>query len=61
MEYSDKTEQYLNGLLARLRQDPLFDLRQEFGKLLMRHIYTLSESELKRYNELKELLKPTEQ
>jgi len=57
MENNDKAEQYFQRILTKLKQDPLFDLRQEFGQLLMRRIDSFSEDELKRYNELKELLK----
>lgn len=53
----EKMEAYLEKLLNKLKQDPLFELRSEFGRLLMRHINSFSETELKRYNELKELLK----
>ncbi len=54
----DEREQKLQKVLDRLKSvDDKFELRQEFGRFLMRHINDLSEQELKRYNELKELLK----
>jgi hypothetical protein len=46
----------LDRLYDRLKQDPLFDLRVEFGKFLMRHIDSFTPAERKRYDELSELL-----
>lgn len=51
-------EEHLNKMLERLKaKDPVFDLRIEFGTMLMRHIDDLSPIERKRYDELKEILK----
>lgn len=49
-------EQYYDNLLNKLKQDPLFDLRIEFGNLLMRHIDSFTQYERKRYDELSEIL-----
>lgn len=43
-------------LLSRLKQDPQFDLMQEYGKLLMRHIDSFTPEERNRYDELTEIL-----
>jgi hypothetical protein len=48
---------YYDKLLNKLKQDPLFDLRQEFGQMLMRHIDSFTTKEKIRYEELKKLLK----
>ena len=50
-------EQYLNKLLAKLKQDPQYELKKEFGLLLMRHIDSFTVEERKRYEGLKALLK----
>jgi hypothetical protein len=50
-------ESYYEKLLDKFKQDPLFELRQEFGMMLFKHIDDFTEEELQRYNELKELLK----
>jgi hypothetical protein len=44
-------------LLNKLKQDPNFELMQEYGRLLMKHINSFTPEERKRYNELGELLK----
>lgn len=58
---TEPTEEQLNSyfdkLLSKLKQDPQYELRQELGNMLMRHISTFSEKELDRYNELLEILK----
>lgn len=58
MSKFDENEQkkYLDGLIEKFKQDPLYEVRQEFGTFLFRHIDSLSPDELKRYNELKEQL-----
>jgi hypothetical protein len=53
----EKIEACYQKLLNRFKQDPLFELRQEFGMMLFKHIDDFTPQELKRYNELKELLK----
>lgn len=50
------TEEGLNKLLSKLRAEPLAEEREEFGMLLMQHINTFTPEQLKRYNELKEIL-----
>lgn len=52
------TESQMQDLLNRLKQDPQFELRQELGKMLFRHINSFTPEERKRYDELIELLKP---
>lgn len=55
-----RMNKYMDKLLERLKKDPLYELRKEFGQLLMRHIGTFSKNELKRYEELKEILADAE-
>lgn len=50
-------DEYLQKLLNKLKQDPQFELRQEFGRMLMRHINTFSDDEMKRFKYLEEQLK----
>ena len=58
MNYDDPDfEEKCNRLLAKLKQDPLFDLRQEYGTMLMRHVDSYSAEEKRRYDELTNLLK----
>jgi len=58
---SEPTEQekeaYSEKLLNKFKQDPQYELRQELGKFLMRHIDDLNPDERKRYNELILILK----
>jgi hypothetical protein len=57
-EYSpEEYEAYLEKLLNKFKQDPQYELKQEFGQLLMRHIDSFSPEERKRYEELKDILK----
>lgn len=49
-------EKGINELYEKLKQDPLFDLRVEYGRFLIRHINSLSPEERKRYDELTEIL-----
>lgn len=52
------TEKALKGLLDRLKaKDPQWDLRQEFGNMLMMQYEDFSPAELERYNHLKSILK----
>lgn len=53
-------EASLERLLARLRAEPLAKEREEFGKMLMRHIDSFTPEERKRYEELKTMLKESE-
>lgn len=50
-------EDYCDKLLNKFKQDPQYELKKEFGLLLMRHIDSFTPEERKRYEELKELLK----
>lgn len=50
-------EDYLSRMLDKMKQDPKHELRQEFGRMLMRHINLFSPKELARYHELQQLLK----
>ena len=50
-------EAYCEKLLNKFKEDPLFELKQEFGMMLMKHTDSFTSQELQRYNELKELLK----
>lgn len=45
-------EAYFNKLLNKLKQDPLYEVRAELGKLLMIHIEDLTPEQRKRYDEL---------
>jgi len=49
-------ENKLNKLLERLRAEPLAKEREEFGRMLMRHIDSFTTEERKRYEELKDIL-----
>lgn len=53
----EQLDSYYNKLLSKLKKDPQFELRQELGNMLMRHISTFSDKELDRYNELIKILK----
>jgi hypothetical protein len=54
MEWNEEQGQ---KLLNKLKQDPNFELMQEYGRLLMKHINSFTPEERKRYDELGELLK----
>ena len=43
-------------LLEKLQSEPFAKERQEFGKMLMRHIDSFTPDERKRYNELNQIL-----
>ena len=53
----EEYDAYLEKLLNKFKQDPQYELKQEFGKLLMKHINSLTPEERKRYDELKKILK----
>jgi hypothetical protein len=44
-------------LLAKFKEDPQYELKLEFGMLLMKHINDFTPAERKRYDELKQILK----
>lgn len=46
---------YLDKLVNTFKQDPNWELQQEFGQMLMRHIDSFTPEERKRYDELKTL------
>ena len=52
----EEIEAYSQKLIAKLKQDPKWELKQEFGKMLMRHINSFTLDERNRYEELKRLL-----
>lgn len=52
------SEEQMQKVLDKLKaRDPLFNERIEFGKMLMLQYETMDEGQLKRYNELQEILK----
>ena len=54
--WTPEQEKEAEKLLERLRAEPLAKEREEFGKLLMRHIGSFTPEERKRYEELKAIL-----
>ena len=50
-------EDYCQKLLTKFKQDPQYELKQELGTMLKRHINDFSPKELERYNELISILK----
>lgn len=48
-------------LLERLKQDPLYEIRKEFGMMLFRHIDSFSPEERERYDELQNILRENEE
>jgi hypothetical protein len=54
--WTPEQEKAAEKLLARLRAEPLAKEREEFGKMLMRHIDSYTPEERKRYDELKEFM-----
>lgn len=55
--WTPEQEEAAKKLLAKLRQQPLAKEREEFGKMLFRHIDSYTPEERKRYDELKAILK----
>lgn len=53
----EQIEAYSQKLLAKLKQDPYFDLKLEYGRLLMIHIDDFTPQQHSRYVELHEILK----
>ena len=53
----EQMDAYYGKLLAKFKQDPYFDQKVEFGKLLMIHVLDFTPEQRKRYDELYELLK----
>ena len=57
MNLDDERVKKIEELIEKYKQeDPLYDLRIEFGRFLLRNINDLSPEEYKRYLELDELL-----
>ena len=59
-EWTPEKEAAARRLLKRLRNEPLAKEREEFGKMLFRHIDSFTPEERKRYDELKEILSSKE-
>lgn len=57
-EWTPEQEKAAERLLKKLRAEPLAKEREEFGRMLMRDINSLTPEELERYNELKNILSP---
>jgi hypothetical protein len=55
--WTPEQENEAEKLLARLRAEPLAKEREEFGKMLMRHIDSYTPEERRRYDELKVILR----
>jgi len=56
---AEEIENYCQKLMSKLKQaTPDWELRQEFGQMLMRHIDSFTPQERARYDELKRLLTP---
>jgi uncharacterized membrane-anchored protein YjiN (DUF445 family) len=53
----EQIENYYQNLISKFKQDPKWELQQEFGRMLMLHIDDLSENQRARYEELKTLIK----
>ena len=53
----EQIENYYQNLISKFKQDPKWELQQEFGRMLVLHIDDLSENQRARYEELKTLLK----
>jgi hypothetical protein len=53
----EELEQYRQKLIQKFKKDPKWELQQEFGRMLMRHIDSFTNEERDRYEQLKELLK----
>lgn len=48
---------YYERLINKLKQNPKYELIQEFGRLLMIHIDDFTPAQRKRYDELRAILK----
>ena len=57
MEWTPEKEEKAKNLLARLRKEPLAKEREEFGRMLFRHIDSYTPEERARYEELKTILR----
>lgn len=56
-EWTPEHENQAKKLLDRLRAEPLAKEREEFGRMLFRHIDSYTPDERKRYDELELILK----
>ena len=48
---------YYDKLLAKFKQDPYFDQKQEYGRLLMIHVNDFTPQQRIRFDELHDFLK----
>lgn len=53
----EELAEYYATLINKFKQEPDWELQQEFGRMLLRHIDSYTPEERKRYDELKVLLK----
>lgn len=53
---TEQIEDYYEKLISKFKQDPKWELKQEFGKMLMRNVNDFTIDERNRYKELKKLL-----
>jgi hypothetical protein len=56
MKTEAEIEAYCERLLNKFKQDPQYELKQEFGMLLMKHINDLTPQERERYDYLKSVI-----
>ena len=49
-------EAYCQKLITELKQDPKWELKQEFGRMLLTHIDDFTDQERERYIELQRLI-----
>lgn len=56
MKWTPEQKKAADKLLAKLRAEPLAKEREEFGRMLMRHIDSFTPEERNRYEELKAIL-----
>jgi len=52
----EQMEDYYQKLITKFKKDPQYELQQEFGRMLLRHIDSFTDQERIRYEELKRLL-----
>lgn len=52
----EQMEDYYQKLITKFKKDPQYELQQEFGRMLLRHIDSFTDQERIRYEELKSLL-----
>jgi len=52
----EQMEDYCQKLITKFKKDPQWELQQEFGRMLLRHIDSFTDQEKIRYEELRRLL-----